>query len=298
MRRFIPIAALLAGLAAPVAHAQTAASPPGQAKLSIVAAENFYADVARQIAGPGIAVTAILSNPDQDPHMFEVSPSVAREVAAAGIVIQSGIGYDPWMASLLRSARGSGRQVITVADLVGRKDGDNPHIWYDPATMPALAQALADLLAKQDPAHADAYKARLAHFRQTMAPITATIADMRARLAGTKVTATEPVFGEMFKALGFNVRNTRFQLAVMNDTEPSASDVAAFEQDLKSHIVALLLYNSQATDPIALRMLHIAQAAHVPVVGATETQPPGRTYQGWVLGELNAVDRALVAPRK
>jgi len=298
MRSFIRIAALLAGLAAPVAHAQTAASPPGQAKLSIVAAENFYADVARQIAGPDIAVTAILSNPDQDPHLFEASPSVAREVSTARIVIQSGIGYDPWMASLLRAARGTNRQVITVADLVGRKDGDNPHIWYDPATMPALAQALADLLAKQDPVHAQTYQARLARFRQTMAPITSSIADRRARLAGTKVTATEPVFGEMFKALGFEVRNTRFQLAVMNDTEPSASDVAAFEQDLKSHTVALLLYNSQATDPIALRMLSIARQAHVPVVGATETQPPGRTYQGWVLGELDAVDRALAPPRK
>ena len=126
-----------------------------------------------------------------------------------------------------------------------------------------------------------------------MQPVEAKIAALRQRLAGTPATATEPVFGYMFAALGMKVRNMAFQLAVMNNTEPGASDVAAFEDDLKTHKVKLLVYNSQASDPIAARMEKLAKASHIPVVGATETEPPGMTYQAWMLSELDAVEHAL-----
>jgi zinc/manganese transport system substrate-binding protein len=287
MRSYL-FTALLALSLAPPAAAQTAAHP-----VPIVAAENFYGDVARQIGGADVRVTSILSNPDEDPHLFEASPSVARAVSGARIVVYSGIDYDPWMATLLKAARGADRQVIVVADLAGRKTGDNPHIWYDTATMRAYAQALDAALGQADPAHKPAYDTRTAQFLRSIAPIEAKIATLRQRLAGTPVTATEPVFGYMFAALGMDVRNQSFQLAVMNNTEPSASDVAAFETDLKTHAVKLLVYNAQASDPIAVRMERLAKQAHIPVVGASETEPPGRTWQAWMTEELNAVDRAL-----
>src|SRR5208282_1688483 len=135
------IAACLALLLALPARAQTARHP-----IDIVAAENFYGDLATQIGGPEVHVTSILSNPDQDPHLFEASPSVARALSAARIVVYNGIDYDPWMAKLLGAARSAERQTIVVADLIGRKTGDNPHIWYDPATMLACARALAAAL--------------------------------------------------------------------------------------------------------------------------------------------------------
>ena len=285
IRHFIvALAAALIGAAVP---AQAAGPVP------IVAAENFYGDVAQQIGGPDVAVTSILNNPDQDPHLFEASPSVARAISKARFVIYSGIDYDPWMTKLLSAASSSARRVVVVATLVGRKPGDNPHIWYDPNTMLALAKTLATDLAASDPAHAAAYRQRFERFQQTLQPILAKIAALRQRLAGTPVTATEPIFGYMFGALGMQVRNQSFQLAVMNNTEPSASDVAAFETDLKQHRVKLLVYNSQASDPTAERMVKIAKTAHVPVIGATETEPPGKTYQQWMTTELDAVDRAL-----
>jgi zinc/manganese transport system substrate-binding protein len=269
------------------------AAPAEARPVTIVAAENFYGDVARQIGGPEVAVTSILSNPDADPHLFEVSPSVARAISAARIVVANGIDYDPWIDKLLDAARSSGRQVIVVADLVGRKPGDNPHIWYDPQTMPAFAEALAAALSRADPARRAEYRRRLMRFRRSLQPIAAKIAALRRRLAGTPVTATEPVFGYMLDALGMQVRNRRFQLAVMNNTEPSAADVAAFEDDLETHRARMLVYNSQASDPIAEHMRELAKAAHIPVVAASETEPPGKTYQAWMSGELEAIDRAL-----
>ncbi len=261
--------------------------------INVVAAENFYGDIAQQIGGPEVAVTSILSNPDQDPHLFEASPSAARAVSAAAVVIYNGIGYDPWIEQLLRSISSRDRRAIAVAALVGRKSGDNPHIWYDPQTMRALAKAVAGVLQAVDPAHRAAYQDRLGQFQRSLAPVEAKIAALRARLSGTPVTATEPVFGYMLAALGLEVRNERFQLAVMNNTEPSASAVAAFENDLRNRQVRLLVYNGQATDPLAQRMLQLATASHIPVVAVTETEPPGKNYQAWMLSELDAVDRAL-----
>lgn len=285
MKRFAFVAAMvvLSGMA-PAFAAGT---------IPIVAAENFYGDVAHQIGGADVTVTSILSNPDEDPHLFEASPSVARAIAGTKLVIYSGIDYDPWMTKLLGAARSSDRTVIVVVELIGKKTGDNPHIWYDPNTMLTLAKVLADDLSAADPAHRSDYQDRLARFQQSMQPIQAKIAALHERLAGTPVTATEPVFGYMFDALGMQVRNQSFQLSVMNDTEPSASDVARFERDLKTHQVKLLVYNSQASDPIAERMMKLAKASHVPVVGAAETEPPGKTYQQWMTSELDAVDQAL-----
>ena len=282
---------LLAG--AVLGGAATSASAQPGKPIQIVAAENFYGDVAKQIGGSNVAVTSILTNPDQDPHLFEASASVARNLSAARLVIYNGIDYDPWVSKLLGAAKSADRKAIVVADLIGKKSGDNPHIWYDPATMLALAKALSQELGLADPGHAADYSRNLAKFEQSLQPVQAKVAALRTRLSGTPATATEPVFGYMFDALGMTVRNASFQLAVMNNTEPSASDVAAFENDLKTHQVKLLVYNSQASDPVAARMEKLAKAAQIPVVGATETEPPGKTYQAWMLGELDAVDHAL-----
>jgi zinc/manganese transport system substrate-binding protein len=261
--------------------------------VSIVAAENFYGDVAQQIAGNAATVTSILRNPDQDPHLFEASPSVSRLLSAADIVVYNGAGYDPWMPRLLAAAKSAKRQVIVVADLVHRHAEDNPHIWYDPPTMPAYAAALAATLAARDPVRRDDIQRNLDGFLASLRPLQAKVGEMRHDHAGIAVTATEPVFGYMAAALGFEMRNERFQLAVMNNAEPRASDVAGFENDLRQRAVRLLLYNRQATDPMARRLMAIAETAGVPTVGVTETEPAGRHYQGWMMDELDAIDRGL-----
>ena len=284
MRPFVAVAAMAALLTSPA----LAASP-----LTIVAAENFYGDIAQQIGGPDVKVTSILSNPDQDPHLFEASPSVARALSGARIVIFNGIDYDPWMEKLLRASKSSDREEIVVADLIGKKSGENPHIWYDPHTMLTFAKALTDALIATDPANNVQYTRGLATFQASLEPILEKTAALKVRLSGVQATATEPVFGYMFAALGMQVRNEAFQLAVMNDTEPSASEVASFEDDLKNHKVELLVYNSQAANPISVRMKDLARASKIPIVGAAETEPAGKTYQAWMASELDAVDKAL-----
>lgn len=263
--------------------------------VAIVAAENFYGDVAAQIGGASVAVTSILTNPDQDPHEFEASPSTARALADARIVVLNGADYDSWMTKLLAGSPKPGRRTIEVAALMKRKPGDNPHLWYDPATMPAYAEALGAALRAADPDHADAYRQGAAAFVASLAPLKDKIAAMKAAFAGTPVTATEPVFGYMAAALGLKMRNERFQIAMMNDTEPGASDIAAFENDLRARRVKALFYNNQTGGALATKMKNIAAASGVPVIGVSETEPPGANYQDWMMAQLTALETALAA---
>jgi zinc/manganese transport system substrate-binding protein len=266
------------------------------APVKLVAAENFYGNIAHQIGGLQVEVTSVMSNPDQDPHLFEASPAVLRQLAAAQVVIFNGADYDPWMPKLLKATPKAGRIVIVAAQLVHKKAGDNPHLWYDPPTMPAVARALAAALSKADPDHADDFQARLKTFLASLKPLNDRIAAVRKKYGGAPVTASEPVFGYMAMALGLEMRNEKFQLSIMNDTEPSARDVAAFEQDLKQHKVRVMFYNKQASDKIVLHLVEIARSNKVPVVGVTETIPPGMNFQDWMASELNDTEKALAGP--
>lgn len=274
--------------------ATTVGSNAWSAPLKIVAVENFYGDIAKQVGGDHIRVKSILNDPNQDPHLFEASPSVARELADSDVVIFSGADYDPWAGKLLSASPSSHRTVIDVATLTGHKTGDNPHIWYDPQTMITLARSLANRFQSRDPVHKADYAGNLQRFMNAMQPLKERITLLHQRFKSVPVTATEPVFGYMAKAIGLSMRNRAFQWAMMNDTDPSASDVAAFERDIQEHKVATLIYNNQVTDAMTDRLKALAEKAGIPIVGVSETQPPTQAhYQDWMLAQLHSLESAL-----
>jgi zinc/manganese transport system substrate-binding protein len=292
-RHALKLSKVLAAGTAVLALSGAAFAQTPSARIPIVAAENFYGDVVHQLGGNHVDVTSILSNPDQDPHLFEASPKTARALQHASIVVYNGADYDPWMAKLLAASKNAKRTTIVAADLAGKKSGDNPHLWYDPATMPTVARAVSAALVQADPSHKADYAANLAKFLESLKPIGDKVAALHARYAGVPVTATEPVFGYMSDAIGLDMRNQRFQLAAQNDTEASASDIAAFERDLRDKRVRVLIYNSQATEALTKRMLKLARESHVPTVSVTETQPAGKTFQQWMLAQLDALSVSL-----
>ena len=261
--------------------------------VKVVAAENFYGDVANQIGGANVAVTSVLTNPDVDPHLFEASTETARALSDAKVVVANGAGYDNWMERLMNANKGPGRKDIVVGQLVGRHAGDNPHLWYDPAYMKAAAKAIAGAFVAVDPVHKAEYQQGEANFIASLRPLDAKIADMRRRFAGQPVTASEPVFGYQAGLIGLKVHNEKFAWTIMVNAEPTASEVADFEDDLKDHKVKAMLYNAQASEPAVQRLVNLARGNSIPIVGVSETEPPGSTYQAWMYAQLEALDRAL-----
>src|ERR1700686_4102575 len=105
--------------------------------LPVVAAGNVSGGIAQQIGGgAGMPVTAILSDPNAAPHLFEPGSSNGLAVATARVVIQNGLGYDAFMTRLDNAAPNAKRSILTIADVLGVHGRDaNPHLWYD---VPAL----------------------------------------------------------------------------------------------------------------------------------------------------------------
>lgn len=261
--------------------------------IHIIAAENFYGSVAKQIGGNFVQVTSILNQPDQDPHLFNLTPSAAKILEQGDLIIYNGLGYDPWMQNLLSVGSATPRTFICVADLMHRKEGVNPHIWYDPNTMPVYAMALRNYLIKHDPHHQKEYQIHYQQFVAQQQNLRLLIKKIKVQHKGVLVIATEPVFGYMAQALGFHMQGIPFQLSMMNGVDPSPKQVQDFQRQLQQHQVKLVLYNSQVSSPLVLHLLQQAKLLGIPIVGVMETQPMNTIYYQWMQSQLKRVEQAL-----
>ena len=267
--------------------------PPGI--IAAVGAESQYADVISQIGGQYVSVQAVMSNPNTDPHTYEASTAVARQIAQAQLIVQNGLGYDDFMTQLEKSAPNPARTVITAQSVLGLPDSTpNPHLWYKPETMPAVAQAIADALSAIQPDHASYFQANLATFTTAMTTWQNTISQASTTLAGQSAAVTEPVGDYLIQALGLTIKTPwSLEQATMNGTDLSPQDAAAQDALLAGKQVALLCYNQQVTDPSTTEFLQRARAAGVPVVAVYEIMPTGYTYQQWMNAEVQAIVNAV-----
>jgi zinc/manganese transport system substrate-binding protein len=264
--------------------------------ISAVAAESQYADVLRQIGGKYVRVSAILSNPNTDPHTFESSPSIASEVGAAGLIVENGLGYDDFMSKIESASPSSSRRVIDAQDVLHLPDNTpNPHLWYDPNAMPAVAQAMADDLAALQPAHAAYFQANLAAFNSSLTPLHDAIAAFKAKYFGTAVATTEPVADYLLAAMGLDdLTPFGFQADIMNGVDPTPQDISLEDGLFARHQVRVFCYNPQVADSLTTSIRQTAIHAGIPVVAVYETMPsPGFHFQTWMLAEVNAIERAL-----
>ena len=267
----------------------------GSSKLDVVAAENVYGDIAGQIGGSHVSVTSILSDPNADPHLYEPGTRNGLAGATAKLVIQNGVGYDAFMQKLEDAAPSSKRIVVTIADALGVHGKDaNPHLWYDVPRLGAIAGAIAAGLERADPAHAAAYRAGLGRFDASLEPLRREVARIKTSFRGRPVAYTEPVPGYLVAAAGLrNLAPDAFTRAIEDGSEPPPQAVAQMTALATDKKIGVLLYNSQAVSPITQRIRDAAGKAGIPVIGVTETLPPGLTFQQWQLGQAKQLYAAL-----
>jgi zinc/manganese transport system substrate-binding protein len=285
-----------AGNGLPSAPSKGAASSPGTGgKLGVVAAENFWGNIASQIGGDTVEVTSIISDPNTDPHAYETNPRDAAALARAGFVIENGVGYDDFVDKLLKASPKNDREVLKIADVVGANSDANPHLWYNPDYVTEAAQAIEGQLAKEDPAHGAAYQANLARFLTGEQQVVDVIGQIKAKHGGDQIAYTERVPGYLIEAAGLKLGTpTSFSQSIEDGNDPSPGDTAAFQVALKDHKVKALLYNAQVTSPITQQLKDLAKSSGVPVVGVTETLPPNEnSFQTWQADQAQALLTAL-----
>jgi zinc/manganese transport system substrate-binding protein len=284
------------GLIAVVSACGATSGQPAKDTIAVVAAENQYGDVAAQIGGKDVSVTSVESNPNTDPHTYEVSPSIAQQVGAALVVIQNGVGYDNYLTRILSASSNPSRKVLTVQHLLGLPDSTpNPHLWYDPTTMPKVANALAADYAALKPVDASYFTANATRFIASLNPWLQALSSFKSRYAGTPVATTEPVADYMLQAAGAdNLTPFKFQADIMNGVDPAPQDVSLETSLFTQHKVKVLVYNQQVTDTLTQTFISAAQSAKIPVIGVYETMPtPGYNYQSWMLAEVTALQKAV-----
>ena len=290
------IALLALGAASTIGLVPVGATNLAARKIIAVGAENEYANVISQIGGQYVSVSAIMSNPNTDPHTFEASPSVAKIVSAAQLVIQNGVGYDTFMNDIESASPNPKRKVIDVQTLRHLPNSTpNPHLWYSPLTMPAVAKAVASDLSSFDPSEAKYFSANVTKFDNSLKPWFAAIAKVKSEYPNAPVATTEPVGDYMLQAAGTDNKTPWIlQADIMNGVDPSPQAVSLQESLFSQHKVKVFLYNQQVTDSLTETFLSDAQHAGIPVVGVYETMPtPGYDYQSWMLAEVNALLKAL-----
>ena len=270
------------------------ATPPSTT-IPVLGTENFYADLLAQIGGSRVTASSILSDPTADPHQYEASPATAKLVADSKLVIVNGIGYDDFIAKLLGASTKPDRVVINVQDILGVKDDVNTHVWYDPATMPKVADAATTALVKLDPQNAAYFAAQKAKYLAALKPVNDRIASLKSKYAGAPIAFTENVAGYLTDAIGLKVLTPPpFMEAIESGTDPAPADVAAERDLITGHQVKALLYNSQVTSALTEQIRDLALKNDVPVVAVAETIPlPFKTFQDWQLAQLDDLEKAL-----
>jgi zinc/manganese transport system substrate-binding protein len=291
------IASAVAGCgSASSSSASSSSDPGGSAQIAAVGAENEYANVIGQIGGNYVKVSPIESNPNTDPHTYEASPSDAQIVGQAQLIVQNGVGYDTYMEKIESASPSSSRKIINVQKLLGLPESTrNPHLWYKPTTMPAVAQAIGADLAALQPAHAAYFQANVTAFDASLRPWLAALRQFRSRYPSTAVATTEPVADYMLEAAGINnLTPFSMQADVMNGTDPAPQDVSLEQSLFSGHKVKVFVHNQQVTSPLTESFVSDAKRNGIPVVGVYETMPtPGYDYQSWMQAEIEAIEKAV-----
>ncbi|HEY2331362.1 MAG TPA: zinc ABC transporter substrate-binding protein [Acidimicrobiales bacterium] len=271
-------------------------TPAAHGPIAVVAAENFWGSIAAQLGGDRVDVTNLIDNPATDPHDYEPTAADARGVATAGYVIGNGLGYDPWIDDLVHANPAPARRQLRVGDLVGLKDGDNPHRWYSPADVHAVIDRITADYKALRPTDAAYFDQLHQHFVDSaLQPYDAVIAEIRARDAGRPIGASESIMAPMAQALGLDlVTPSTFLDAISEGNDPTAADKATVDHQITTGAVEVFVFNRQNATPDVQRLVDAARRARIPVVAVTETlTPAGATFQDWQTAQLHALDAAL-----
>jgi zinc/manganese transport system substrate-binding protein len=265
--------------------------------LNVVAGQNFWGSVATQLGGSRVNVQSVVTDPNADPHEYESNTNDARAFAEADLVILNGGGYDVWGDKLLAANASGHRQVFKVADLLGKKVGDNPHFWYNPDWVVKVADKITSEYKSIDSNDAAYFDQRRADFTTALRPYNDRIAEIKRKFPGVAVGSTESIFVYMASALGLNlISPPEFMTAVSEGNDPPAAAVVEFQNQVSGKQIKVLIYNVQTATAVTTNVRHLAESNNIPVVGVSETlQPESATFQEWQVAQLLTLENALNA---
>jgi zinc/manganese transport system substrate-binding protein len=268
----------------------------GSAGFHVVAAENFWGSIAAQLAGDRASVTSIVVNPDTDPHSYEPTAQDARTMAGASMAIVNGVGYDSWAPRLLQASPLSGRIVLNVGELLGLREGENPHQWYSPSSVRRVVDRIVADYDRLEPRAATYFAQRKRTFEtRDLARYDALRQKIRATYAGVAVGYSESIFQPLGEDLGLRLLTPySFAKAISEGTELTARDKQTADTQARERLIKIWVFNSQNVTPDVQRVNDVVRRQGIPIATVTETlAPPTDSFEQWQVAELEGILRAL-----
>lgn len=264
-------------------------------KIKIVSTTDFYGEVAKAVVGNKGSVQSIIDKPGVDPHDYEPTTKIAKDISASDITIANGLGYDSWMNKL--SGKDSTSKILVGEDIMNKKMGANPHLWYDPETMPKLAKYLAKELGKKQPKNKAYFQKNAENYINSLKPVKSELNKLKQTAQNTQnkeVFVSEPVFDYSINYMRFKVGNKDFEKDIENGTDPAPKIVKNMRQGILEHKISFLVYNSQSDSKTVDNMVKLAKKNNIPVLKVTETLPANKTYKEWMLSQYKKLNKILV----
>jgi zinc/manganese transport system substrate-binding protein len=263
-RRILIIAAAVAAFSWS-AHAQE--------KLPVVATFSILGDIVGNIGGDRVAVKTLVG-PNGDAHVYSPSPADAKTLAEAKVVVTNGLGFEGWIARLIKSSNTKAPNIVATKGIKprnlagahshghdhGQSDGD-PHAWQSVANVKTYVANIRDGLIAADPAGKTTYEANAAAYLEKLDALDRDVRAAIARIPADrrKIITTHDAFGYFKDAYGVDFVAPQ---GVSTDSEASARDVARIiTQIRKQKIPAVFMEN--ISDPRLLKRIADETGARV-----------------------------------
>ena len=263
-------------------------------KITVVASLDSYGEMAEAVLGKQGTVTSIINKPNMDPHEYEPTANVAKQYQKADVIVSNGGGFDNWSLNFAKQNKTA--KTINLAHLYNYKDGTsggNEHFWYKTDLTTRLTNQLAVKYSQLMPAKKTYFEKNAKNYQKKAERLVDLQNQVKTRLDGKKLLATEPVFDNTLLSLGADMQDQQFARAVEEGDDPTPSDVREWQELIKRGKIAAVIDNPQATGKLAKQGVDYAKAHDVPIVQARETKPAQTSYIAWQMKQLNALNEAL-----
>jgi zinc/manganese transport system substrate-binding protein len=291
--------------------ATLASSAYAQEKLPVVATFSILGDIVSNVGGDRVAVKTLVG-PNGDAHVYSPSPADAKTLADAKVIVTNGLGFEGWLARLVKSSNSKAPNIVASKGIKPRKlagkhshghghshghshaDGD-PHAWQSVANVKVYVANIRDGLIAADPAGKATYEANAAAYLAKLDALDREVRETIARIPPErrKIITTHDAFGYFKDAYGVDFIAPQ---GVSTDSEASARDVARIiTQVKKQKIPAIFMENISDT-----RLLtRIASETGAKLGGTlysdalTDEKGPAPTYIDLIRHNIRTLSAAL-----
>ena len=291
--------------------------------IKVATSTNVWASVIELIGGEWVEVSAIITDPLQDPHSYEASARDQLAISDAELVVANGGGYDEFMEVLLAATEGEklflelvegdhshtedkeaheGEEGHTEDEAhaedeeqADEHDHGNEHIWYDLELVAEAAEHIAEAITELRPEAFDSVTANYDFFISELANLELRVEALRERSLGTAVIALEGVGNLMLEHAGFeNITPEALADAIEEEREVPAVALDQAQSLLAGRVAGLLVVNAQMLDQVSESLIQTAEANQVPVITLSELIPdPELDYLDWMALVLDQMQEAV-----